>query len=122
MKDTNESLFERIGGMDAVNAAVDVFYKKVISDPMINHFFENVDIEKQSTKLKSFVAYACGAPMKYSGKQMAEAHAHMSIKEEHFNSVAGHLSDTLTQLGLDSELVQEVMEVVGSTQNDIVNS
>jgi hypothetical protein len=67
-----KTLFERIGGMAAVNAAVDIFYNKVIEDDRISHFFRHIDMKVQSGKLKGFMAYAFGAPMQYSGKSMRE--------------------------------------------------
>lgn len=44
----NRSLFERIGGMNAVDAAVDIFYTKVLADESINHFFLNTDMKTQA--------------------------------------------------------------------------
>jgi hemoglobin len=41
------SLYERIGGKEAVEAAVDRFYEKVLADPSINHFFTNTDMTRQ---------------------------------------------------------------------------
>ena len=117
-----KTLFERIGGMPAVNAAVDIFYKKVLADPSIQHFFAHIDMEKQSGKLKAFLAYAFGAPMNYSGKNMQQAHAHMPIQEAHFNAVAGHLIATLQELGVAQSLIDEVVAIALTTKSDIVNT
>lgn len=122
MEPETKSLFERIGGMNAVNAAVNIFYSKVTQDPLVNHFFTNIDMDVQSGKLKTFLAYAFGAPIGYTGKNMAEAHHHMNIKEEHFNAVAGHLADTLKELSVDGELIEEVMKIAAGTKGDIVNT
>lgn len=116
------TLFEKIGGMGAVHAAVDIFYKKVLADDTINHFFKNIDMNTQSGKLKMFLAYAFGAPMPYSGKQMKEAHAYMNITEAHFNAVAGHLVATLQELSVPQDLINEVVIIAMSTKDDIVNS
>ncbi len=122
MEATSDSLFERIGGMDAVDTAVDIFYEKITADPLIDHFFTDIDMGKQSTKLKSFLAYAFGAPIEYTGKEMHEAHAHMKIQEEHFDAVAGHLSNTLQELKLDPEIIREIMAIAAGTKADIVNT
>lgn len=115
------NLFERIGGMGAVNAAVDIFYNKVIGDVRIKHFFDGVDLEKQSGKMKMFLAYAFGAPMKYDGKSMRESHAHMKLTEEHFTAVAEHLVDTLKELNVPQELIDEVVQVALSVKDDVLN-
>ena len=33
------TLYDKIGGQAAVNAAVDIFYRKVLADHRINRFF-----------------------------------------------------------------------------------
>ncbi|MGZ6249903.1 MAG: globin domain-containing protein, partial [Syntrophales bacterium] len=55
-----ESLYEKLGGEAAVNASVDIFYRKVLSDDRISSFFEDVDMEKQAAKQKSFLTMAFG--------------------------------------------------------------
>ncbi len=52
--DTAPALFEQLGGSAAVDAAVDIFYRKVLSDDRINRFFGSVDMEKQAVKQKVF--------------------------------------------------------------------
>lgn len=120
MKD-QPTLFERIGGMDAVNAAVDIFYTKVLADETINHFFTSTDMKTQAAKQKAFLAYAFGAPTAYTGKSMRDAHAHMTLTEAHFNAVAGHLVATLQDLEVARELIDEVVQIALSTKDDVLN-
>lgn len=117
-----ETLFDRIGGMDAVNSAVDIFYDKVLADETIKHFFTKTDMKKQAGKQKAFLAYAFGCPMGYTGKSMREAHAHMNISEAHFNSVAGHLVRTLEELNVPQNLIDEVVAIALTTKDDIVTN
>ena len=116
----NNSLFTRLGGMDAVNAAVDIFYTKVLDDSSINHFFEHSNMMSQAGKQKAFLAYAFGAPMNYSGKNMRDAHAHMNLTADHFNAVAGHLVATLQELSVSQSLIDEVVSVALTTKDDIL--
>jgi hemoglobin len=116
----SQSLFDRIGGINAVNAAVEIFYTKVMQDDLINHFFRHIDINRQSGKLKAFLAFAFGAPIQYNGKSMRAAHQHMHLTEEHFNAVAGHLVATLTELHVSQNLIDEVVSIALTTKNDIL--
>jgi truncated hemoglobin YjbI len=50
-----KTLFERIGGQEAVNMAVDQFYKKVLVDTRVNSFFKNTDMKKQAQMQKDFI-------------------------------------------------------------------
>jgi hemoglobin len=120
MENETKSLFERIGGMGAVDAAVDIFYTKVMADSTINHFFARIDMKTQSGKLKSFLAYAFGAPLNYDGKNMRDAHAHMKLTEGHFNAVAGHLVATLQELKVPETLIEEVVAIALTTKNDVL--
>jgi len=108
--------------MDAVNAAVDIFYEKVLADNTISHFFTNTDMKRQRGKQIAFLAYAFGAPMAYTGKNMRDAHARMSLTEAHFNAVAGHLSATLEELNVPQNLIDEVMAIAGSTKDDVLGN
>ena len=118
---TQESLFTRIGGMDAVTAAVDIFYAKVLEDDRVKHFFRHIDMTKQAGKLKAFMAYAFGAPLPYSGKALRDAHQHMHLTEMHFDAVAEQLVATLHQLEVPQVLIDEVVSVVLTTKNDVLN-
>ena len=73
----SDTLFEKIGGEAAVNAAVDIFYRKVLADDRINEFFADVDMDKQAAKQKAFLTMAFGGPNNYSGEDMRIGHAHL---------------------------------------------
>lgn len=116
-----QTLFNRIGGMTAVNAAVDLFYAKVMKDDRVNSFFMHINMEKQAGKLKAFMAFAFGAPLPYNGKALREAHQHMKLTEDHFNAVAEHLVSTLAELNVPKDLIDEVVTVVLTTRDDVLN-
>ncbi len=115
------SLFERIGGTAAVDAAVDIFYRKVLVDPRISHFFDTVDMERQHAKQKAFLTYAFGGPNGYSGKDMRAGHAHLKLTEAHFDAVVENLAATLRELDVPQELIAEVARIAGGTRNDVLN-
>lgn len=120
----SDSLFERIGGTDAVDAAVDIFYGKVINDPLLAKFFAGMDIERQKRMQASFLTYAFGGPNNYSGRAMRAAHARpvaIGLNESHFDKVAEHLQRTLLELSVPYELIQEVMTIAASTKDDVLN-
>jgi len=115
------SLYEQLGGKAALDAAVDRFYEKVLADERINQFFDGVDMQRQRGKQKIFLAYAFGGPVKYTGKDMRAAHAHLPLTEAHFAAVAENLQATLEDLSVPSELIKQVMEIAASTHDDVLN-
>lgn len=62
------TLFERIGGEDAVNATVERFYVNLLSNELTKPFFVTTDIDKLRNHQKRFLTYAFGGPSKYTGR------------------------------------------------------
>lgn len=118
---TETSLYEKIGGEPAVDAAVDLFYRKVLADERINQFFDTVDMDAQRAKQKAFLTVAFGGPNKYSGKDMRAAHAHMKLTEEHFNAVMEALGGTLKELNVPDDLIGEAAAIAMSVKDDVLN-
>jgi hemoglobin len=118
------SLYDSIGGEAAVNAAVDIFYRKVLTDDRISDFFDDVDMDRQAAKQKAFLTYAFGGPANYTGKDMRAAHAHLvarGLNESHFTAVAENLQSTLQELNVPMELIDQVMAIAASTHDDVLN-
>lgn len=118
---TQESLYDRLGGEAAVNAAVDLFYRKVLADDRISHFFDTVDMENQHVKQKAFLTMAFGGPNNYTGADMRKAHAHMKLTEEHYNAVMENLGATLKELGVPDAAIGEAAAVAATVKDDILN-
>ena len=57
-KPTEPTLYEQLGGEKAVDAAVDLFYKKVLADDRVNGFFKGVDMDRQRAMQKAFLTFA----------------------------------------------------------------
>lgn len=121
LESTKKSLYEQLGGEPAVNAAVDLFYKKVLNDERINHFFTHTDMDKLINKQKEFMTYAFGGHSRYEGQSLRMAHKDLDLIEDDFNAVAECLNDTLEELNVPIQLQAEVMTIVGSTKADILN-
>lgn len=117
----SSSLYEKIGGEAAVNAAVDVFYRRVLADEAISHYFDAVDMDAQRAKQKAFLSMVFGGPNSYTGKDMRNAHKHLNLKESDFTAVAGHLQGTLEELNVPAELISEVLGIAASTHDDVLN-
>jgi len=119
------NLFERLGGAAAVDAAVDLFYRKVLADPKINNFFDDTDMDGQRAKQKAFLTMVFGGPNRYSGTDLRSAHAPLvarGLNGSHFDAVAGHLQATLGDLKVPASLVQEIMTIAASTRKDVLNA
>ena len=117
------SLYSEIGGEGAVNAAVDIFYRKVLKDERIKRFFEGVDMNKQAAKQKAFLTMAFGGPHNYTGADMRKAHAHLvaqGLNDSHFDAVMENLGATLTELKVPGHLIAQAAAIAESTRKDVL--
>lgn len=117
------TLYEKLGGQPAVEAAVEIFYRKVLSDDRISRFFEGVDMDKQIAKQKSFLTMAFGGPNNYSGLDMRKGHAHlvkMGLNDSHVDAVIENLGATLKELGVPDATIGEVAAIANSVRNDVL--
>lgn len=117
------NLYERIGGQAAVDAAVDIFYRKVLSDDRVNEFFDGVDMEEQINKQKGFLTMAFGGPNEYTGKSMREGHTHLverGLNDSHVDAIIELLGATLEELGVAAADIQEVADIANSVRDDVL--
>ncbi|OUR63598.1 group 1 truncated hemoglobin [Methylophaga sp. 42_25_T18] len=120
----SDSIYSQIGGAAAVDAAVDIFYRKVLTDDSISSFFDSTDMDAQRDKQKAFLTMVMGGPNDYTGRDLRTAHAPLveqGLNEDHFMSVAGHLQATLEELNVPSNLTLAIMNVAVGTIDDVLN-
>jgi hemoglobin len=117
------TLYERLGGEAAVQAAVVGMYERIMADAELAGFFAGLDMEAQIKKQVAFMMVAFGGPDQYSGRQLRVAHAPLikrGLTDRHFDAVAAHLAATLTELGVDAETSSEVLSLVGGTRASVL--
>jgi hemoglobin len=120
MEQKEPSLYERLGGREAIVAVVDDFVANVAADERINGFFANTDIPALKENLVDQVCEASGGPCTYEGEDMKTAHAGMGITEEHFNAMGEDMLATLEKFGVPEKETNELMTLLGSMKGDIV--
>jgi hemoglobin len=118
------TLYEQLGGEPAVEAAVDVFYRKVLSDDRISRFFDDIDMDQQAAKQKAFLTLVLGGPAQYTGKAMREGHAHLvarGLNDSHVDAVVELLGATLKELGVGDAQIAQVAALANSVRDDVLN-
>lgn len=119
------TVYEQLGGEAAINAAVDVFYRRVLADKYISRFFDGVNMQMQAAKQKAFLTMVTGGPNQYTGKDMREGHKRlvhdMGLNDAHFDHVLCHLRSTLAELGVKEDLIKTVIDVAESTRADVLD-
>ena len=118
-----KSLYERLGGYEAISAVVDDFAAKVFADPVVGkRFFGMSDDSRESfrQKNKNEICHDTGGPCKVISRPTAVAHGGLGIKASEFDIVVQHLVDTLDKFKVPEKEKQELLAVIGSNRPDIV--
>lgn len=119
----DKTLYERLGGYDAISAVVDEFAGRLFTDPKISAFFVGMsDDTKESfrQKNKNLLAAATGGPAKIISRPAKVAHTGLNITEGDFNVVAGHLKAVLDKFKVPKREQDEVFAIVATLKPDIV--
>ncbi len=119
----DSGLFKRLGEEVAVEAATNLFYDKVIAEPELAQFFENIDVAKQRVKLRTFLTIATGGSHEENLQIMEKVHKPLrdnGLKPKHFDKWVHLLEETLLELNVPEELVEDVTEYTNSFRRVIV--
>ena len=116
------SIYDSIGGEPAVRAAVDDFYARLLADRQLAPFFTGADLHRLKAHQRAFIAAAIGGPDIFAGRDMASAHAGLGIGDAEFDAVVGHLTDTLTGLGVPEGTIGQISGALAPLRDDIVTT
>jgi hemoglobin len=115
-----KSLYDRLGGKEAITAVVDDFTSRVAADTRINGFFANIDIPGFKQCLVDQICEATGGPCKYTCRDMKSAHAGMGVSTADFNALVEDLVATLDKFNVGQKEKDELLGILGPMQKDIV--
>lgn len=120
-----KSLFERLGGKDAIVKVVDASLKNISEDKRINKFFAKTvkdpkKLENLKTQLVDQICAATGGPCEYKGKDMKTAHKGMKIKDADFTAFVEDVTKALEGAGVGKQEQDELLGALGGMKADIV--
>jgi hemoglobin len=116
-------LFQAIGGRSKINAAVEIFYRKVLADPALRGFFDASDMNGVRAKQAMFLTMLLGGEQRYSGKDIGLAHApsrQHGLTDAHFDAFVRHLYAALDEIGVAPDIVAQIAKKLESTRGSIL--
>jgi len=120
---SQESLYKRLGGYDAIAAVTDDFIGRLAADKDISRFFVGLSDDSKTKVRQHIVDFLCaksGGPCAYTGRTMKDAHKGLKITENDWNISAGLLAETLKKFSVPKKETDEVFAFVTTLKNDIV--
>jgi hemoglobin len=120
-----KSLYERLGGREAIAQVVDTFMKNVAADTKISKRFAKLKgkrLEEFKEKLVDQICEVTGGDCEYTGKSMADAHKGMKIKEDEWNAFVADLKAALDEHKIEESDQADLMALLGPMHDDIVQA
>ena len=114
------SLYERLGGLDAITAVIDSFVARCAGDDRISPKFERTDVPRLKKMLVDQVCEATGGPCTYTGRSMRETHDGMGVTAGEFDALVEDLVATLDEFNVPKEEQDELLTVLGAMRGEIV--
>jgi hemoglobin len=114
------SLFDRLGGKEAIVRVVDDFVARAAADSRINAKFARTDVPRLKAMLVEQVCAATGGPVAYTGRGMRETHDGMGVTAGEFDALVADLVTTLDQFKVPTTEQQELLGILGPLRDDIV--
>lgn len=114
------TVFDRIGGAAAIAGIVAELYERTRTDPELGPYFHTTDIEVQRRKLTEMIGEALGGPDAPWLLGLEEAHRGRGVSHRHFSLLAAHLIDILTELEVNPDEADVVMNWVAQGRDSVV--
>lgn len=117
------SLYQRLGGYDALAAVTDDFITHLATDPQLGRFFLGLSADSKARIRQHVIDFLCvatGGPCQYTGRDMKTAHTGLHITEEDWNNSVKYLVGTLDHFKVPDKEKTEVLTAISSLKPDIV--
>ena len=116
-------LIDQLGGPERLRLTVENFYDKIVSDPMLESFFENTDVSHIRGQQKMFFAMVLGGEGAYKGRDLRKAHAGLvddGMSDPHFSRMKALFRQTLVEMDVEDEAVEKIVALFESRRNEIL--
>jgi hemoglobin len=119
-----DDLYDLIGGRQTIWAATESFYRRVLADDRLSHFFESTDMAHLRARQSMFISMLLGGRIVYTGKEITAAHAgarEQGLNDTHFDRFLKHFREALEEVGVKAEKGDKVMKLLESKRNAVLN-
>jgi hemoglobin len=115
-----KSLYERLGGLDAIKAVIGEFAARVLADERVNKKFAKSDATRLSLHLVEQVCAATGGPCQYTGNNMKKAHKNMKVTAGEFDALVEDLVKALDKFNVPEAEKKELLGALAPMKAEIV--
>ena len=119
-----DDLYDLTGGKLTVWAATESFYRRVLADETISHFFKSSDMAHLVAGQSMFISMLFGGRVVYTGKDIAAAHAQareQGLNDTHFDAFLSPFRAALEEVGVKADKAEKEMEHLESKRGAVLS-
>jgi len=116
----DETLYERLGGREAIRAVVDDFYARLLADDELGPFFADTDMESLKEHQTDYLCEAAGGPAEYTGPDIRAAHLHVPFTDALLDRSVEHLLASLDEFDVTGEDREAVVGAITTHADDLL--
>ena len=119
-----DDLYDLIGGNQTVWAATESFYRRVLGDESVSHFFKSTDMAHLRARQSMFISMLLGGRVVYTGKDITAAHAQsreQGLNDSHFEAFLKHFRAALEEVGVTADKADKVIKLLESKRGAVLN-
>jgi len=118
-----DKLYDLVGGRRTISDATERFYRRVLEDDSLRHFFSGIDMDHLRSRQLMFISMLLGGG-EYRGKNMRSAHAlarSQGLNDAHFDTFLKHFRAALEEVGVKPENAEQVMKLVENKRRTVLD-
>lgn len=113
--------YERIGGGAALSSVVDELYLRLTTDPLVGHYFTDIDLPRQKRHMVLMLTQVLGGPNEYEGRSLADAHQPLEISDADYDRVGEHLMAIVGDAGVPDDIQGRLGDTLAAVRGDVVH-
>ena len=114
------SLYERLGGRTAITALLDDAVNNIATDPRVKRRFGNANPEHLKGNLVDLLCERAGGPFVYKGRNMADAHEGMMIRDDEFDALMDDIAKSFDKFKVPAAERRESLAILGQMRGAVV--
>jgi len=118
-----DQLYEHVGGSGTIKKLVEIFYDRVLADPILAPFFPDADMPGLRAKQVMFLSMLLGRARTFSGRDLAAAHAGartQGLTDAHFDALLRHFDEAMQELDISNVYIQQVLARIEATRDAVL--
>jgi hemoglobin len=107
-----KTLYDQVGGEEAITVVVDELYRRLTTDPRVLHHFASTRVDRLKEEQRRWFRSVLGGSDESDRPDLSQAHRHLVITEEQVAAVLVHLDASLAKAGIDDDTRRKAMSLI----------